>query len=142
MDSYLFDSGLFSNLYATSTKKDSCITEDSTLFLQYTCIQSEEDLATKYDQMAIAVATGVLICLLFTVSIKRMYEGGKIQQLEWDMATVTAGDYAVEFPIKSNDSSCGYDWWKTNVYRAPGGPFEQGIAPAFALKEYMKKEIE
>ena len=56
-----------------------CITEDSTLFLQYTCIQSEEDLATKYDQMAIAVATGVLICLLFTVSIKSMYEGGKIQ---------------------------------------------------------------
>ena len=92
--------------------------------------------------MAIAVATGVLICLLFTVSIKAMYEGGKIQQLEWDMATVTAGDYSVEFPIKSNDQSCGYDWWKANIYRAPGGPFEQGIAPAFALKEYLKKEIE
>ena len=55
-----------------------CVTGDSTLFLQYTCVQTEENLATKYDQMAIAVGTGVLICLLFTVSIKSMYEGGKI----------------------------------------------------------------
>lgn len=54
------------------------------------------------------------------------------------MATVTAGDYSVEFPIKKES----YDWWKSEVYRAPGGDFENGVAPAFSLKKYLKKEIE
>jgi len=49
--------------------------------------------------MSVAVCTGTLICFLFSVAIKWKYQGGKIKQLEWDMATVTAGDYAVEFPI-------------------------------------------
>ena len=86
----------------------------------------------------LAVATGIIICFLFTVSIRAMYQGGKIQQLEWDVATVTAGDFSVEFPI----TQAGYDWWKETVYRAPGGPFETGQAPAFALKNYMKAEVE
>lgn len=77
-----------------------CQTSHSTLFVQYTCVQAAADQATKFDQMSLAVATGVLICLLFTVSIRSMYQGGKIQRIEWDMATVTAGDYSVEFPIE------------------------------------------
>ena len=48
------------------------------------------------------------------------------------------GDFSVEFPI----TQAGYDWWKETVYRAPGGPFETGQAPAFALKNYMKAEVE
>ena len=49
--------------------------------------------------MAVATATGTLIVLLFLVSIRKMYQGGKIQQLEWDVTTVTAGDYSVCFEI-------------------------------------------
>ena len=88
--------------------------------------------------MALAVATGVLIIMLFTVSTRMMYQGGKIKQLDWDVATVTAGDYSVEFPIEADK----YEAWKQNVYRAPNGPFEQGEAPALALKETMAQEIE
>lgn len=40
-----------------------------------------------------------LIAYLFTISLRHLYQGGKIQQLEWDMATITAGDYTVEFKI-------------------------------------------
>jgi len=47
--------------------------------------------------MSLAVATGVAICLLFTISIRYMYQGGKMKQIDWDMATITAGDYSVEF---------------------------------------------
>jgi len=88
--------------------------------------------------LALAVGSAVLIAFLFTVSIRKMFQGGKIQQLEWDVATVTAGDYSVEFPIKRDS----YDWWKSEIYRAQGGDFERGIAPAFSLKNYLKKEIE
>jgi|Transcript_26382 hypothetical protein len=38
--------------------------------------------------------------------------------------------------------AANYLTWKEQTYRASGGPFENGVAPAFALKEQMKKEIE
>ena len=68
-----------------------------------------------------------------------MYQGGKIQQIEWDVTTVTAGDFSVEFTIKKED----YLQWKDTVYEAAGGPMEtKQQAPAFALKLQMKEEIE
>jgi len=49
--------------------------------------------------MATVVFMSGLICLFFTASIRWLFQGQKIKQLEWDMATVTAGDYSVEFDI-------------------------------------------
>lgn len=67
-----------------------------------------------------------------------MYQGGKIQQIEWDMATITAGDYSVEFRISAEN----YRWFHSEIYRAPDGPFENKVSPALALKTYLAKEIE
>ena len=75
--------------------------------MQYSCVQSAADQEQKYSQMALTVGTSVLIALLFTTSIRYMYQGGAIQRIEWDCATVTAGDYAVEFPIKRES----YEEW-------------------------------
>lgn len=87
--------------------------------------------------MAVGVAT--LIAFLFTVSVRFMYQGGKIQMIEWDCSTVTAGDYTVEFPMKAD----GYLKWRDDVYEAAGGPMEaRGEAPAYALKKQMSQEIE
>jgi hypothetical protein len=88
--------------------------------------------------MALTVATTCLIALLFTTSIRLMFQGGKIQQIEWDCATVTAGDYSVEFPINKEK----YLTWKENEYRKAGGDFEQGVSPAISLKQYLQKDIE
>jgi hypothetical protein len=41
----------------------------------------------------------ILIALLFLVQIRRLYQGGNIAQIEWDLATITAGDYTVEWEI-------------------------------------------
>jgi len=126
------------DLFTDPAKQAACVTPTSTLFVQFTCIQDEATQATKYEQMSLAVATAVLISFLFTVSIRSMYQGGKIQQIEWDMSTVTAGDYSVELPIKKET----YEAWKQSVYRAPGGDFENQIAPAASLKRQLQKEIE
>ena len=88
--------------------------------------------------MSLAVVTACAIALLYSVAIRYMYQGGKIQQLEWDVATVTAGDFSCEFPIEKER----YLAWKEDVYRASNGPFENGEAPAFALKKHLIKEIE
>ena len=121
-----------------SFSKQVCISGDANFFAQFTCEQDPATQALKYDHMSMAVASGILICLLFTISIRMMYQGDKIQQLEWDMSTITAGDYTIEFPIKAEN----YAIWKREHYRAPGGPFENHVAPALALKQYMIKEIE
>ena len=113
------------------TADASCNTDQSTLFVQFTCEQALTDQETKYNSVALAVATGVVICLLFTVSIRAAYQGGKIQQIEWDVTTVTAGDFSVEFAVNEKD----YLQWKENVYEVAGGPMEaKQQAPAYALK--------
>jgi len=88
--------------------------------------------------MCLAVSTSVLIAFLFTITIRYLYQGGKIEQIDWDMATVTAGDYTVEFTMKEDK----YRYWKQDVYEKPGGPKEQGISPALALKLEMTEVIE
>lgn len=110
----------------------------STLFVQFTCTQEAASQENKYNQVALAVTVGVIICLLFTVSIRAMYQGSKITQIEWDVTTVTAGDFSVEFIIAGDK----YEAWKQDVYRAPNGFFEQNVAPAAALKQHLKEQIE
>ena len=88
--------------------------------------------------MAFSVATGVLIVLLYTISMRYLFQGSKIQRIEWDMTMVTARDFSTEFPIKQ----ASYDKWKEEVYEAPDGPKEQKVPPAFALKQDLIEEIE
>lgn len=87
----------------------------------------------KYNQMATTVAIICFIAYLFTIMLRHLFQGGKIQQLEWDMSTITAGDYTVEFPIGSDN----YRRWYDQEYRKPGGDFEQQISPALSLKKYI-----
>ena len=79
---------------------------------------------------------GIAICisLLFLVQIRRLYQGGKIQQLEWDMATITAGDYTVEWKIKPET----YNNWLNNSYLIPGGGKDQGKSVGYAMKDELK----
>ena len=68
--------------------------------------------------------------MAFTVSIRAQYQGGKIQMIEWDVTTVTAGDFTVEFNIEKEY----YDEWKRHANRE--------LSPAYALKVQLKEEIE
>ena len=83
------------------------------------------------------MATTAFICCviayLFTISLRHLFQGGKIKQLEWDMATITAGDYTVELKIDADN----YRQWYNNEYRKPGGDYERNIAPAYSLKTYL-----
>ena len=80
------------------------------------------------------MATTCFLCCLiaywFTISLRHLYQGGKLQQLEWDMATITAGDYTVELDINADN----YRQWYNHEFRRPGGDYEHKIAPALSLK--------
>lgn len=70
--------------------------------------------------------------------LQKLFKGGKIQQLEWDISTVTAGDYTLEFDIPAH----AYRNWYETIYKGSGGEFEQGYAPALSLKRHMISQIE
>ena len=61
-----------------------------------------------------------------------------MKQIDWDMSTITAGDYSVEFTIPR----VAYDNWFNEHYIRSNGPKDAGESPAHALKEYMCTEIE
>ena len=67
--------------------------------------------------MVLNVAVTSLISLLFVTALQMMFKGGKVKQLEWDISTVTAGDYTVEFEISEE----GYRDWHQNSYEKRGG---------------------
>jgi len=69
--------------------------------------------------------------------IKKMYQGGKIKMLEWDMATITAGDYTVEFKIPES----AYQDWYENEFKT-GGDMDAGVAPGMSLKKCLKEAVE
>jgi hypothetical protein len=96
-----------SDIFVTPSAHQDCLGDDATLFIQFTCVQTEEQQAIKYEKLSTAAAVGSLICLLFTVGIRYLYQGGKIKQLDWDMSTITAGDYTVELEIDKT----GYQNW-------------------------------
>ena len=125
-----------SDLYTGNPSK-MCGDPTNLLFVQYSCVQTKEQQAVKYEHLIRAVATTCLISLLFVLVLQKLYKGGKIQQLEWDISTVTAGDYTVEFDIDKNHYS---RWHET--YNQSGGECEMGYAPALSLKRKMIEEIE
>ena len=85
-----------------------------------------------------ATATACLISLLFVVTLQWLYKGGKIKQLEWDISTVTAGDYTVEFDIPAE----AYQDWYNNTYKSYYGEFGQGYSPALSLKRHLIETVE
>ena len=118
----------------------SCYDKYAFFYAQFTCIMPERTQHLKYNQVATNAAIICFIAYLFTIAIRHLFQGGKIQQIQWDMATVTAGDYTAELII-DND---GYRSWYDNVYKAPNvGDFEKNkMAPAMSLKKHLIHEIE
>lgn len=49
------------------------------------------------------VTTGILISLIFMIWLRYAAQGSKIKALEFDISTITSGDYTVELPIDSDD---------------------------------------
>lgn len=76
--------------------------------------------------MAKVEAIAILIAILFFLQLRNLYQGSKVMQLEWDMATITAGDYTVEMKI---DQKAYEDWDKQRNVTIP---------EAKAFKKYLQ----
>lgn len=50
--------------------------------------------------MCLISATAIIIAMIFTITIRYLFQGGKMTKIDWDMATITAGDYTVEIDLE------------------------------------------
>jgi hypothetical protein len=69
------------------------------LFVQVACILSPEQLNTRRVQGLFIGCLGVFISLFFVVFTDYMRSIFKNQYVEWDVKTITAGDYTAEMEI-------------------------------------------
>lgn len=75
---------------------------------------------------------GIFACLIYTIVIYYLKENSKLQNVEWDVATVTAGDFSVEYQITKEMYQDFMDnHFDRSRYESPG----------MALKCYLKKSI-
>ena len=79
--------------------QSTCLDEDSSFFIQYTCTQDNEQLAEKREEGAVVSSIAVFSCLFFLIMIFYLRQTSQIHQVTVDVDTLTAGDYTVDLRI-------------------------------------------
>jgi preprotein translocase subunit SecG len=84
-----------------SLKDGACNDQRAQFFIQYTCEQSQEIQGDTYNQIALATATIMFVAFFFILLIYYLQTTSRLDQLEYDINTVSAGDFTVEFNIST-----------------------------------------
>jgi hypothetical protein len=115
---------------------EQCRADGATLFVQYVCVQDEETINQKKYQGSIIACLGVFLCLIFMITVYFLKKNSKIKNLEWDVSTITAGDYTVEYKI----SQKVFQRFLTTHYEVHDK--NNGVSIGESLKKFLKKEFE
>lgn len=104
------------------------------LYVQYACTQPKELLDQKYRQTSVVACLGVLSVFAYIIVLYYFKRTSKLKQVDWDIQTITPGDYTVQYEITDQ----AYNWFLTNVYPSDKN---KGISIGASLKTFMKNEI-
>lgn len=80
---------------------------------------------------------GIFAASVFAIVIYYFKRTSKLNQLSWDVSTITPGDYTLHYEITDE----AYDWFIENIYKRNGDE-ENGISAGMSFKLYLKAEIE
>lgn len=86
---------------------DATCTTNALLFVQYTCAQPTEEIAQKKQQTAIIACLGIMVSLVFSICVYYLKRDSKLDQLDWDIETITPGDYSAQYEITDK----AFDWF-------------------------------
>lgn len=67
--------------------------------MQYTCTVVGDQFKDKYNKIALASATVTFIAFVFGALVYYMQKTSKLDMLDFDMNTITAGDFTVEMDL-------------------------------------------
>ena len=76
-----------------------CGTDPARVYIQYRCSQALDAVNTKRVQGLAIVCLGILVSLLFLLTHWYLKETAVIDFKVWDVETVTASDFTVEYSI-------------------------------------------
>ena len=136
MKSYIISHDLMNESGANGLPAECTFEPSNYIFVSYTCWHLDEDLITRHDQFCVASSCSILVALLFLTWTRNAYQGSKISLLEFDVSTVTAGDYTVEMKVPMGK----YKDWRETVYKSTY--YTLGISSAMAFKETVRRDVE
>lgn len=71
----------------------------SKFFMQFSCNVTGDEFKDKYNKVALASACISFIAFCFGALVYYMQRTSKLDQLDYDMNTITAGDFTVELDL-------------------------------------------
>lgn len=127
-----------SDIFDTSKTIDpSCNNEDAKVFVQFECHMTEEVKTTKKEQAAMVSCLGVLLVLVYLSVIYYFKRASDLNQMEWDIQTITPGDYTAQLEI----SEKAFNFFLNNIYSREIQR-KSDLSIGECLKSYIKRELE
>ena len=110
-----------------------CTQGTATFFVQYACQFSNQERDERRLAGLLVSCIGVFIALFYSVYVDYMRCISKANYLDWDVKTITAGDYTVEMEIQKEM----YDKFCSDVFVEANG-----VSKATAFKAYLRRELQ
>ena len=119
---------------------ESCRTEDAKVYAQWTCIQDKATIYAKYYKIANVQIIAIFIALCFLLNLRRIYHKGEKNYTEYNLETVTAGDFTVMWEIDKKT----YELWEVFRVRKSkdGFPEFADISEGRCFKDRVKNDVE
>lgn len=93
-------------------------------------------LQTKHNQISVVSCCGVFLVCVYIIVIYYFKRVSKLNQLDWDIQTITPGDYTVQYEITDK----AYKWFlASDTYKKDKN---RGMSVGESLKAYLKNELE
>ncbi len=72
-----------------------CTNEDARVFVSFSCQQDSEQLQEKHQMASKIACLGVLMVLVYLTCLHYFKRHSELDQVRWDMLTITPGDYTM-----------------------------------------------
>ncbi|CDW71360.1 UNKNOWN [Stylonychia lemnae] len=123
--------GMITNNF--TAKSNRCLEETSNFFVQIPCTFHKGELQKRRIQGLIVGCIGIFISLFFLVYVDYLNGIFKNLYIEWDVNTVTAGDYSVELDISEK-------MWKNFIEKIYNPNYKS--TKLYQFKKYLIKQLE
>ncbi|CDW85661.1 UNKNOWN [Stylonychia lemnae] len=114
-----------------------CKNTNAQIYVQYSCEQPKELLERKYRELSYVSCLGAFAACVFSIVIYYFKRTSKLNQIDWDIQTITPGDYTLHYEITDE----AYNNFLSTIY-SQNGDEEKGVSRGMSLKNYLRKEIE
>ena len=123
------------------TLDGTCNNQRSNIFIQYKCEITELEQYEKYNQLTLVTVLTMMATFLYSLLIYWLQTTSKLDQVKYDLKTITAGDFTVEYDITAEM----YETFLRDHYE-PTGKNEveesgEKYSPALYLKKYLAQRV-